>query len=213
MLHLSLSFQCNQNIFQKLLTAAQSKVERSNPIPVATSVVPYPTLSSEQEQLLLGPVPLLFFAPKVNGTDQTICNGVNCGDHHRQYITSSWEKSFQAALMNAVKANTTTTEVAASLNHCDGDDDDVNVETGKVPVPTTDSMSRTAKMDVQQHEEQVTKTSVAIPNRKSLPAMEQGGTIGRPCSDCGILCVVLTIIQSRNSHQKRLVCTKCRRRL
>ena len=149
----------------------------------------------------------ILYSDDVKGADQTACSDVDCGDG--KCATSSWEKSFRAALMGAVVASTTTT-TASSSNSC-ASDNFMNIKTGietdaLMNLTSNSLLNTSTESDGQQ--QAVETNEITLPN--SSPTEQ--GKIGRPCSDCGFLFVVLTFVQSRNNH-KRLVCTKCRRRL
>jgi FlaG/FlaF family flagellin (archaellin) len=193
-----------------LLSAAQSKIKHKNPTSVDTNIVPvshYSVPKYIQQQLQ---PPQLLSTAKVGGAVQAECFDVNCRD---QCATSSWEKSFQAALMVAVMASTTTSKTRSLLNS--HGDDDLNFENEMVTATlknSTANPSMNASTEKDSLQQQVNaKTNNAIANSASMETFAQG-KIGRPCSDCGISCVVLTIVPCR-TNQNRLVCTKCRRHL
>lgn len=196
------------------MTTAQSKLTND----ASTSIISNPTIpntiiqkQSQQQPWMGSTTTIIKTAVPSDCTDITCCSsGRQCNT-----TTASWEQSFRSALLGAVVAASTTTimTTTSSTNAASNACDDDNMETGIV-VTTSMNSSSNESLEQQQQQQNGSKKNETKSNSVATTGAAYRSTptqnvVGRPCSDCGKMCIVL--MPSPHNHTQ-LVCSTCRRR-
>jgi hypothetical protein len=154
-------------------------------------------IPNEIQDLLLGP------------TTKIVCHDIDCRRDGECVKTKSWESSFQRAIMNA-----TIIDDEKMKNICGNDIincSSITTVTNTVPTALESHVKTIIPPllqapEQQQQQQQQQQQELSDESNKSKIMKN----IGRPCSDCGKICVALVRVVSKTDT--RLVCSKCRRR-